>query len=197
MHTLLSVIASYSFLAYPVVFLGTIIEGDFTFLLFGALSHEGVVHFWGVVGVGILGSIAHDIIFWNIGRLIRQRRKKPLSASPSAQAVADVVSSNAPLYIFLSKFVWNFNRIILVTSGFVGVTFKTLIRSAVPAACLWVTVIMSLGFVFANQTAIFKQRLEIVGLILAGLLLTLIFIQFMLHRFFRLRVLKINGGKEK
>jgi membrane protein DedA with SNARE-associated domain len=172
MNWLIAFSSAYPILFYFIVFAGMFIEGDFMLLLLGALSRGGYVHFMEVLPVAIAAALVHDMLFWWIGsRLARLQKKKYLFFDlESMTRFMERIKPAAGLFIVLSKFAWNFNRIILVSMGYVKVPFKKLIKYSSFTAVIWPVLYMSVGYVFADQTDIFKQRIEVVGALMVGIL---------------------------
>lgn len=177
-------IESYYSLSYVIVFFATIIEGDITLLVLGALTKERYLSFLKVFFIGCAAAVVHDIIFWHVGvRLKRLKRKKYLfvdleKINEALERIRPVIGAS----IVLSKFAWNFNRVVLVSSGYVGVPFRRLIKLSIPAAFLWVLSYLSLGYVFADQTDLFKQRIEYVGLLVMGIILAVVLFELYLKK---------------
>lgn len=174
----------YESLVYVIIFFAVLIEGDISLLVFGALSRSRAVHFSQALPIAIAAAIIHDVLFWRLGGyLSRMKRKKFLFLNFEKMGTfLDQVKSNIGLYILLSKFAWNFNRVVLVSSGYIGTQFDKLIRYSLISACLWVTSFMSLGYVFADQTRIFRQRIEVSGLLMMGIVIAIILFEIYLKK---------------
>lgn len=172
MDWLIAFNGAHPILFYFIVFAGMFVEGDFMLLFMGALSRGGYVHFMEVLPIAVFATLIHDILFWWIGtRLARLQRKKYLIFDLESMArLMDRIRPVAGAFIMLSKFAWNFNRIILVSMGYVKIPLKKLLKFSSITAIIWPVLYMSVGNVFADQTGIFKQRIEIVGLLVAGIL---------------------------
>lgn len=165
-------INNYPSLIFFIVFLAVVAEGDVSLLLFGALGKEKILKFWQVYVIAIFAAMLHDVIFWSIGRwLSKTQRKQYLFFNLEKVSVfLEKIRPMAGMYIFTSKFAWNFNRVVLVACGYIGIEFKKFIKFSIPVAFVWPLVFLSLGYVFADQTDIFKQKLEYAGLFIIGFL---------------------------
>ncbi|MFA6136198.1 MAG: hypothetical protein WC705_02475 [Candidatus Paceibacterota bacterium] len=198
MDWLNSFIDQYSNFAYLIVFLAIIIEGDVSLLLFGALSKEHYVKFWEVYVIAIVAAAIHDIIFWNIGdRIAKSNRTKYLFFDfIKAKAFLERMRPLAGIFIFLSKFAWNLNRVVLVCVGYIRIDFKTFVKYSIPVAILWPLIFLSVGYVFADQTQIFKQKIEIAGLFIIGILVLLVVFELKLKTIFK-KYFYEDSGVEK
>ncbi len=197
MDWLIAFDAAHPLLIYGVAFIGMYIEGDFMLLLLGALARGRYVSYAGMLAVAFVATIIHDIIFWKIGeRLSRMKKKKYLYFDLTKLAgFLERMKRWSGAYIIFSKFAWNFNRFILVGLGYVGVPLKKVLKYSPIAAILWPILYMSLGFVFADQTDIFKQRIGTVGLFVGGMIAFVIVFEI----FIRKVVMKVffNDNSEK
>ena len=168
-------IQNYQSIVYLIVFLAIIMEGDISLLLFGALSKAGVLVFSRVLPIVIIAAVIHDVIFWKIGsRLSKMKNKKYLFLDFEKMGrFLDKIKPSIGIYVILSKFAWNFNRIVIVSSGYIGTPIKKFLKYSLLSSFLWSITYMSLGYVFADQTDIFKQRLEVAGIIIVSIIVVM------------------------
>jgi len=187
-------IAAYPLIVYPAIVIGTVAEMMVTLLLFGALAQEGYVNFGVVFLLGFLGSVAHDILFWYIGRhlgAIKKTRYLFFDFS-KVDRVLERLRPVTGIAVFFSKFIWNVNRIVLVSAGYVRTELWRLVRASIPASLVWALVLTSIGYVFADQTALFRQRIEYAGLMAAGVLALVVVVQLYARKFVRRHFLNGN-----
>lgn len=166
-------------ITYLIVFIAIFAEGDISLLVFGALSKERVLDFFSIVPIAILAATLHDIIFWHIGvRFSRTKKRKYLFFDfDKASDLLDRIKPTIGIYVLLSKFAWNFSRIIIVSSGYVGMRFKKFLKYSVTSSLLWTITYMSVGYVFADQTDIFKRKLGVAGALMAGIVIIMAFFE--------------------
>ncbi len=181
---------AHPYLFYLVAFVGMFIEGDIMLLILGALSKEKYVSFTGMFLVAFVATIIHDIIFWKIGRKLGKlkRRKYLYFNITNFTSFLERMSKYAGLFIIFSKFAWNFNRIVIVAFGYIALPLKKLLRYSIVSATLWPLSYMSIGYIFAEETDIFRQRIEVVGLLVLGIILLIVlfemYIKKIVFRFF-------------
>lgn len=188
MDSVIFFIQQYHFVAYPVVFAGAIIEGVTTLLIFGALlTRFTFLHFSLVVLAGTLGGVLHDYLFWRLGiRLGRAKRQRYRFFN--AERLGNFLSYARPhigIYIFFSKFLWNFNRLVLVSAGYMGAKRRRLMRASIPASFLWALVFTSLGYVFADQTNLLEQRLSVALPLITGVIMVIVVLNWYVRRLAR------------
>jgi membrane protein DedA with SNARE-associated domain len=184
MDWLIAFDAQHPLLIYGLAFIGMYVEGDIMLLLLGALSRGRYVSFFGMFVVAFIATIVHDIIFWKIGeRLGRLKRKKYLYFNlEKITQYMERMRKWAGLYVVFSKFAWNFNRVVLVGLGYIGIPLRRVVKFSLISAIMWPLLYMSIGFVFADQTELFKQRIEVVGLIIAGIIVLIILFELYIRK---------------
>jgi len=169
------------------------IEGDISLLVFGVLARGRLIGFSQAFLVAFVATIIHDILFWKLGGWLAKREKKKYFYFDLDKFVGfmERYRQFTGVFIILSKFAWNFNRIILISLGYIKTPFRKILRYSAITALLWPSLYMTIGYIFADQLDIFKQRLEIVALGIVGVL---VFIM-VFERYIRKLVDKILSTK--
>ncbi|MFA7201740.1 MAG: hypothetical protein WC099_01995 [Candidatus Paceibacterota bacterium] len=193
MDWLIAFSQDHTLLVYGVTFVMMFLEGDISLLIFGALSRGRYLNFSTLFFVAFIATLVHDMIFWKIGAWLAKREKKKYFYFDLDTFVGfmERYRSFAGVVIIFSKFAWNFNRIILISAGYVKIPLKKVMRYSFVTALLWPSLYMSVGYIFADQTDIFKQRFEIIALGVAGILILLM----VFERYIRKLADKIFFGK--
>lgn len=191
-------VENYPHFVYPLIFLIVIAEGDFFLLLLGVLIREKYLNFGKVYLFAVLAALVHDFIFWSIGkRLSKFRKEKYLFINLEKITLAlEKIKPQIGFFIFFSKFIWNFNRITLVSAGYIRTSFKNIIKYSLAASLTWVMVFLSLGYVFADQTEIFKQKIETAGPIILLTIIILVTIQMWLKKTFQSYLMEIRKNSK-
>lgn len=182
--------------SYLIIFFCIFIEGEILLLLAGVLSHRGYLDIFDVIVIAFVGAVLHDLLYWSLGRrLTRTNRKKFwLIDLEKICAFVEKLKFNSGLYIFISKFAWSLNRLILVTSGYLGISAKNLLRYSLPASLIWAIVFVSAGYVFASETDILKKDIKTAALFVAGFLILLILFENYLKRLLEKLIVRKNGA---
>ena len=182
-------------LAYLAIFVGMFIEGEIILLLTGVLVRSGAINFLPAVMVGITGVVIHDILWWFLGKkLVEKGRKKFLFFTIENTApILRRLEKNSAFFIFISKFAWNLNRVVLVCSGYIKISFKKMLRYSVPAAATWTILLISLGYVFAHKTDILKHDLKRAALFLTILIIAVLALENIVQKVFN-ALSKENGN---
>ena len=173
-------------LVYVIVFLGMFVEGEAVLLLAGILVRSGKLDYFDTIFIAFIAVLLHDIVYWFIGRKVSESGRKKIwfFNLGKLEPFLDKIKKNDGLYIFVSKFAWNLNRIILMANGYLKTSFNKLIRYTLPAAFIWTVTFVSLGFVFANKIDILKKDVKTVAILFMAFLLGVIFLENIIQRIF-------------
>jgi len=171
-------------LSYLIIFFSIFIEGEILLILAGVLSHKGYLDIFDVIMIASAAAILHDLLYWSIGgKLSKTSREKFLFVNlEKVKGFLGKLRVSNGLYIFISKFAWNLNRVILVTSGYMKMPVKELLRYSVPASLVWSITLVSLGYVFAFETDILKKDFKTASLILVGFIVVIIVLENLLRK---------------
>lgn len=197
MHWLEIFGADHQFLIYLVLFFAVIIEGDATLLIFGVLSRERIIKIPELFLVAIIAGFIHDLSFWYIGKKLASTKKEKIFCIKISRVKSflERFDGSMGIFVLLSKFIWNFNRVILVASGYSGFPFKKFIRYSIPGVILWAISFISIGYVFADQTKIFKHSLRNIGFGILGLIVAMAFFEIYLKKIVQKYI--FNGTKKE
>jgi len=143
--------------------------------------------------VAFVATLIHDALFWKLGEwLAKQKKKKYLYINlDKFVGFMERYRPFAGILIVFSKFAWNFNRIILVSVGYIKVPLKRVMKYSFITALLWPSLYMTIGYIFADQTDIFRQKIGIVALGVVGIIVFLL----VFERYIRKMIDKIFSGK--
>jgi membrane protein DedA with SNARE-associated domain len=171
-------------LSYLIVFFSIFIEGEIILLLAGVLSHRGHLDIFDVIMIASVAAILHDLLYWSIGQKLSKTSKKKIwfIDLEKVRGFLEKLRLSNGLYIFISKFAWNLNRVILIASGYLKMPVKELMRYSVPASFVWSITFVSLGYVFAFETNILKKDFKTASLILVGFIIVIIVLENLLRK---------------
>lgn len=186
---------SHPLLVYGLAFIMMFIEGDLSLLFFGAIGREKIFSFSQLFMVAFAATIVHDLLFWKLGEwLARREKKKYLYFDLDKFAgFMNRYKQFTGMFIILSKFAWNFNRIILVSVGYTKTPLRKVLKFSAITALLWPSLYMTVGYIFADQTDLFRQRLEIVALVVVGIIILIMLFERYIRNFINhILITKIN-----
>lgn len=175
---LTTLVEHHQFLAYAIIFLGLIFEGEVVVITTGVLAYLGALDFTLSLVFIFTGSFVKTFVLYYIGETIN----KKFSNHKFFQYIDRRVHYFMPRFkqkpfwsIFLSKFIMGTNYIVILFSGFNRISMKTFLKAEIISTIIWAPALLSLGYFF-SQTAISvskeigKFSMVIFGLIVIFLL---------------------------
>lgn len=182
-------------LTYVAIFLGMFIEGELILIFAGILVRSGTIDFLDSVFIALAGVIIHDVLFWFIGmKLLQTEKKKFLFFNlEKIKSVLDKINKINYFHVFVSKFGFSINRFVLIASGYFKMPFKKLVKYTIPADFVWTVFFVSLGYMFAEGTAILKMDLKIFAVFVTIFLVVVIFVENWIQKIIK-KQSKINNG---
>lgn len=173
----LHVIGAHRPLGYALTFLGMLIEGDTILFAVAFLTHRGLFRLWPMVTVICSGVFLGDLLWYWLGK--RSGQASPLFRRWIARGAIlfDRHLQQRPFRtIFLSKFTYGFNRLVLVRAGASGLPVAGFLRSDTLASFFWVLTVGGFGFFSSASFSLVKRYLKFAELaLLAGIVLLLLF----------------------
>ena len=171
---------------YWLMAFGAIVEGE-TFLVAGGIAaHKGFFHLEGLILLAIVGSTLHDCCFFFLGRFFGHEIVK---RRPNLYKRADRILALFEKYgvgiIIVLRFAYGLRTIIPTVIGMTKISALKFIFYDVIGGVLWSTTFIVGGYIFGSAVDAFLQTLNlytqipfyllIVGVLLAGLVFTIIF----------------------
>lgn len=170
--TLESLVAAYG---YPVILLGTFLEGETVLILGGFAAHRGYLALPWVIGCAFLGTLAGDQLYYYLGRwkgndLLARR---PHWESKSRR-VAALLERHQVLLILGFRFLYGLRTVTPFLIGLSGVPPLRFLALNGVGAFAWAAVTGSLGYVFGQALELMVERVEryewmaVAGIVLIG-----------------------------
>src|SRR3989338_4484367 len=158
MHTvniLTQLVESNLVLAYFLIFLITIVEGEIVSISAGILVLLGALNFWIALGCIFLGGMIKTFLGYFLGRSLHQRFNDHRIFKFIERRVLLVMPhfKQKPFWsIFISKFIM-VNHLVILFAGYHNIDFKKYLRAEVSSTLFWAPGLMLLGYFF-SYTAI-------------------------------------------
>ena len=146
---------------YPVIAIGTFLEGETILVIAGFAAHQGYLKFSGVLFWAFMGTLCGDQLYFHLGRTkgIKLLDKRPYWRSKSVR-VFDILHKH-PLPLVLGfRFLYGMRTVtpfLLGASGFSPVRFMIL---NVFGALLWTVAVGGVGFLFGRAVELLIGRIE-------------------------------------
>ncbi|MEK7088718.1 MAG: VTT domain-containing protein [Patescibacteria group bacterium] len=176
---LTALVENHQILAYSIIFLGLIFEGEVVVITTGVLAYLGALDFTLSLIFIFTGSFVKTFTLYYIGELLNNK----FSYSKFFQYIERRVFYFMPRFkqkpfwsIFLSKFIMGTNYLVILFSGYNKINLKTFIKAEICSTIIWAPLLLSLGFFF-SQTAISISK-EIGKFSLVILVLMIVFLLF-------------------
>jgi membrane protein DedA with SNARE-associated domain len=180
------------FLTYAAIFLGMFIEGEIILVLSGILIKSGQIYFLETFAIAFMGAVMHDFGFWLVGKkLLKTDRKKFLFFNlEKIKAFLDKFNNFNAVYVFISKFGWSINRVVLISSGYLKVSVQKLIKYSLLANLFWVAIFISIGYTFAGTTEILKKDVKLFSILVTVFIIAIIVIENLIQKFIKKQAIK-------
>ncbi len=163
MHTvnlLIRLVEHHQVLAYAILYIGLIFEGELFLISTGILAHLGALNFSVSMIFLLLGGLSKTFLGYTLGEFLFTKfghhkffkfvQKRVYTLLPKFKA--------RPFWsIFASKFIMGANHFVILFSGFEKIDYKKFLKAEVSATIVWVPLMMSLGYFF-SYTALHVSR---------------------------------------
>jgi membrane protein DedA with SNARE-associated domain len=149
---LIHLVEHYQTLAYVLIFLGLIFEGEFTLISAGILIHLGAINLPLTIVFILAGSIIKTFYCYYFGKLIYEKwsHKKFLKYIERRVNYFLPRFQQKPFWsIFISKFIMWLNFSVIVFSGYSRINFKTYLKAEAFSTIIWVPLLLILGSFFS------------------------------------------------
>jgi membrane protein DedA with SNARE-associated domain len=141
-----SLLTSYG---YPILVIGTFLEGETVMLLGGLFAHQGYLSLEGVIACGFCGTLFGDQLYFFLGR---RHGKTILARHPVWQAGADRVfrklERHQNLLLISFRFLYGLRTVTPLVIGMSGVSYLRFTLFNIIGAGIWATGIGLAGYYF-------------------------------------------------
>ncbi len=176
-------------LAYGVIFLGLIFEGEVVVITTGVLSYLGALDVWMALTIILAGGMVKTFGLYYLGEVLNKRyshhrffrylEKRVLFFMPRFR--------DKPFWsIFISKFVMGTNYLVILFSGYNKINFKTFIKAELLSTIIWAPALLSLGFFFSQTALAFSKEISRFSFIILILLIVFLLFDKLVATFYRI-----------
>ena len=182
MHTvklLTILVGDYQVLAYIIIFLGLIFEGEVTLISTGILSHLGALNVWFALLFVLSGGLVKTFLGYHVGRVIHDKWHETRFLKYVEKRVLNIMPhfNHKPFWsIFVSKFIFGINYLVIIFSGYEKIDYKKYLKAELSSTIIWAPSLLALGYFF-SFTALHVSR-EIWKFTLVILILIILFFLF-------------------
>ena len=150
--------------AEAALFVGFILPGETALLIGGVLAHAGVWNVWVFLGAAIVGAITGDSVGYEVGKHLGPRIKETAFGRfvgekrwKLAQAIFDRYHGGA---IFFGRAQALLRALVPALAGMNRVPYRTFIKWNAAGGIVFSTVVVLLGYEFANSLATLEKYLR-------------------------------------
>ena len=148
MSALESFVSNNPFSTYLIVFFGMLIEGESFFLTASIFAGEGYLRWGTLVAVSLIGMLAGDCLFYELGRVTKFTRFGEWFLRRFGRANEWLNKNFASRYVrlaFVSKYIYFVNRLTPFFAGWHAFPRKSFIYIHAGAAVVWTGVMLILS----------------------------------------------------
>lgn len=151
-QALKGILYDYQHLAYLIIFLWCILEGELALLLGGIFAHEGHVNLGLIIFVAGLGGFVGDQIYFYIGRYNKKYIQKKLKKQRRKFAVAHLLLQKFgwPI-IFVQRYMYGFRTVIPMSIGITRYDAKKFAFINLLSAWVWAAITIILAWYFGEE----------------------------------------------
>lgn len=145
-------VQAHQFAGYVIVYLGVFLEGEFTLIVTGVLAHIGAFAFGDAYLVAFAGGLTKTFVGYRFGRFLRAKYPKSRFFRFIVRKVNALLPNfkDKPFWsVFVSKFIFGLNNIVLIYAGFAKVRRSMYYKAEILSNALLSFVALGLGFVFS------------------------------------------------
>lgn len=189
-------VKEHQIIAYLLIFLGLVFEGEVVVITAGVLSYLGALDFrislifilaGGIVktfGCYYLGILLHNR--FNFSKIFRYIERRVMYFMPEFK--------EKPFWsIFISKFINGVNYIVTIFSGYIKVDFKTYLKAEFLSTFIWAPLLLSLGFFFSHTALSLTEDLDKFSFFIFLFLMIFLFFDKLVAAFYRTAEYFKNG----
>lgn len=162
-NALSNFVAGNELLAYILIFLGLIIEGEVVVIFCGILAHLGGLSIITSFFVGILGIVSKSYLGYQLGAYLERKypRNRFLRYIESKILYYLPHFKDRPFWsIFLSKFIYGINHFAIILSGYLKINFRTFFKAEFSSSIIWLIEFLTLGFYFSYAAVGFSHDIR-------------------------------------
>lgn len=185
-------------LAYAIIFLGVMIEGEGIILLASVFALQGHLNWFWLAVAAIGGTIIGDILWFEAGRHLKGTRFGcwlDKRYEKTGEWVNEMIIGRYHWYAVVSKFMYFTTRPTIFLAGWHGFEFKKFFKITTYATIIWASIIMGIGYLFgyAIDQIGFKKISHRIELFAVAVFAGIFIIEWLIKKFVMKRVVKRVG----
>ncbi len=163
---------------YPVVILGTMLQGEAVLLVFGFLAHQGYLSPWILILVAAVAAMFGDTTYFFIGRHYGERflAHFPRGIRSPLHMARNLAEHHPNKVLLFMRFFFGMRILMPVVCGMSSIKTNRFFRYNVPTAFVWAGIFVGAGYLFGTAARKVVRDIEnaelflILGLFVAAYL---------------------------
>lgn len=159
-NILTSLVENHQILAYFIIYIGLIFEGEFFIIFTGILAHLGGLNFFVALIFIFLGALSKTLMGYKLGEFLFRKFNHHKFFTYIQKRVYNILPrfKSKPFWsIFISKFIIGANNVVILFSGFEKINYKKFLKAEIFATIIWAPTLLLLGYLF-SYTALHISR---------------------------------------
>lgn len=159
-------------LAYVIIFLGMMIEGDVTLFTAVFLSRQGILDLGPSLLVATGGVLVGDFLWFWAGRKLHENSRFYRWAMRLAEPFDRHLTDRPYHAMFISKFVYGVGHIVIMRTAALKFKLRRFARIDLPATLFWVVCVAVFAYLAGTSFELFKSSFRFAEFgLLAGLVM--------------------------
>lgn len=186
-HAINSFAQTHRYLGYVILFLGMLVEGETFLMAYGILTHLKAFDWGDAFIIAFAGVIFSDISWYYLGVFLKKRYPNSRFLNNIERRVKNYFPDfeKKPVKgLFMSKFIAGTNHATLMLAGFLKINFKYFLKLQIIISFIWVSVFLTLGFLFGFAALGYSHKFEKFILVALVLLISAKLLEQLLKYFF-------------
>lgn len=145
-------INDHAVLAYALLFIDVVLEGEIALLVSGIMVHLGIVKLSILLPVLISGAVLKTVLGYYLGVYLRRKYgEHKLFHYFERKVLALLPNFNAKPFwsIIISKFLYGINNFVLIFSGYERIKLSLFLKAEFISSIIWLGSLFVLGYVFS------------------------------------------------
>lgn len=192
MHTvqiLNLLVENHQVIAYFLIFLGLIFEGEVVIITTGVLCYLGALDFWISLSFILAGGMVKTFGGYYFGDFLYRKYKQHTFFKFLEGRVSYFMPrfKQKPFWsIFISKFITGINYLIIIFSGYNKINLKTYLKAEILSTIIWAPLLLSLGFFFSQIAITVSKEISRFSFIILLLLIVFLLFDKLMAAFYRI-----------
>ncbi len=184
-HQILEAILLYKPLAYVLVLIGLLLEGELVLFSALILANQGYLSYYILLPLSVFGILTGDLLWFYLGVYFNGNSGKISRYVVKAQKLLQFSMFKTIFRaVFISKFTYGLHRAMLIAVGSSGVSVKKFLKSDSVAVAIWLSIIFLVSFLTSFSIKAFNGYVRGVEvLILIVIILWVVFQKIMSYIF--------------